>query len=113
MNENVTQLSKKESTRIYTLFYSFFLIFFSISIYKQIAKLITNQEQILQNQNDQNELLSGVTPAGAGAAPDGTAAAIATTVANSISPLAEKSKPMRIHCRKFKRPWRPKMPQQH
>jgi len=57
MNENVTQLSKKESTRIYTLFYSFFLIPFMIAIFGAVFFLLfrfitfeTNDASALLNQ---------------------------------------------------------------
>ena len=57
MNKNVTQLSKKESTRIYTLFYSFFLIPFMIAIFGAVFFLLfrfitfeTNDPSALLNQ---------------------------------------------------------------
>lgn len=70
----------------------FFLYLFLSTLYKQIANLITNQKTIIQKLEDQNQLLSGIAPAVAGDVPIGIAAAIATTVAEKISPLAEEIK---------------------
>jgi len=57
MNKNTTPLSQKESSRIYTLFYSFFLIPFMIAIFGAVFFLLfrfitfeTNDAAALLNQ---------------------------------------------------------------
>jgi HEAT repeat protein len=58
MSENATTLSKKESTRIYTLFYSFFLIPFMIAIFGAVFFLLFRF--ITFETNDASELLNQV-----------------------------------------------------